>query len=208
MAIEFRVAMDAEKMQGNSVLVFLRPIPPHRNNLIHAWQVLSVSEGTSESFEYDAVITTNVTSRRYPPHYIISETMEVQPGSLLEVVSSSELSAKLQMADSSLARDKLTPHQVGVINRTEPYIQLDCNWLVSGRPVVTMPDLEEGGCCTFEYEPNLYFGVAMPPLVGQCYDSHVFSNMTSYPIPTTTTEVFVTVSSNKGGWDFAFGEKI
>jgi len=201
--------MDVESMQGKGVLVFLRPVTSQRNVLIHAWQVLNTSAGATGSFEYDPVISTNVFSRRNPPHYILSETIAVQPGSLLQAVSAGDLVPQLQMAPTSLAREKLTPQQVGVINNTDPYIELDCNWLVNGRSVVTVTHLGEGMTCPFEYEPNLYFMVARPPLVGQTYNIHDFTQMTRYPIPTTDTGVYVSVSSDaEGRWNFTFNEKI
>lgn len=209
MATVFNVTMDTENMQGKSVLVFLRPANAQSNARIHAWQVLTPSAGATASFEYNPAISTHVFSRRDPPNYIRSETMEAHPGSLLEAVSSEGLSPKLQQAPTSLAQEKLTPQQTGVINHTDPHIELDSKWLVNGKAVVTLPDLGDGMVSAFEYEPNLYFMVARPPLVGQRYNIEDFANMTRYPIPTTDTEVYVNVSSGEEGrWNFTFSEKI
>ncbi len=209
MAIVFNVTLGGEHMQGQGVLVFLRPVSEQRNVLIHAWQVLIASAGASESFEYESVISTNVFSRRNPPHYILSDTMEVQPGSLLEAVSSGELSPRLQMAPHDLAQEKLTQQQAGVINNTHPHIELDCNWLVNNRRALTVPNLGDGAVSSFEYEPSLYFMVARPPLVGQTYNLQDFANMTRYPIPDTDTEVYVNVSSDdEGRWLFTFSERV
>lgn len=201
--------MSAESMQEKAVLVFLRPVSPQREVFIHAWQVLTTSSGVTGSFEYAPMIATNVFSRRNPPYYILSDTVKVQPGSLLQAVNSDGLSPKLVMAPDNLAREKLTPQQTGVINNTSPCIELDCNWLVNGRLAATIPNLGEGVACTFEYEPILYFMVARPPLVGQTYNIQDFANMTGYPIPTTATDVYVGISSDEEGrWGFTFSEKI
>jgi hypothetical protein len=208
MAIVFNVVMDVENMEDMSVLVFLRPVPAQWNSLIHAWQVLTASAGTIASFDYSPRISTNVFSRHDPSRYILSETKEVQPGSLLQVVNAGEPSPRLEMAPASLAQEKLTPRQVGVINNTDPYIELDCNWMVNGKTVVTIPDPGQGMTCTFEPASNLYFKVAKPPLVGQTYIPQDFADMTSYAIPTTDTEVYVVVTKEKGRWAFSFDEKI
>ena len=208
MATTFNVTMNVESMEGKTVLVFLRPIPPQRNYLIHAWQVLTASAGSTESFDYDAVISTNVTSSGVNPNnVIVSETVQIQPGSLLQAISPNGLSPKLQAAPTSLAQEKLTPQQAGVINNTVPYIQFDCNWMVNSKPVVTVPNVDAGMTCSFEYEPNFYFMVAAPPMVGQTYIAQNFSDMTRYVMPITATEVDVMVSKVQGRWEFGFTEK-
>lgn len=208
MGTTFYVTMNVESMEGKTVLVFLRPVPPQRNYRIHAWQVLTASEGSTESFVYEAVISTNVSSAGVNPgNTIVSETQQVLPGSLLQAVSPSGLSPKLQPAPTSLAQERLTSMQAGVINNTVPYIQFDCNWLVNSKPVVTVPDVDAGMTCSFEYEPNFYFMVAAPPMVGQTYIAQNFSDMTRYVMPITATEVDVSVTKTEGHWDFAFAEK-
>lgn len=208
MATVFNVSMEVEDMEGKTVLVFLRPIPPQRNYLIHAWQVLTASAGSTESFAYDAVISTNVSSIGVNPHNnIVSETQLIQPGSLLQAVSPNGLSPTLQPAPTSLAQEKLTPSQAGVINNTVPYIQFDCNWLVNNKPVVTVPDVDAGMTCSFEYEPNFYFMVAAPPMIGQTYIAQNFSDMTRYVMPITATEVDVSVTKVQGRWEFGFAEQ-
>jgi hypothetical protein len=209
LATVFNVTLDGEQMLGQGVLVFLRPVTAQRDVFIHAWQVLIASSGDNESFEYESVISTNVFSRRNPPHYILSDTMEVRPGSLLRVVSADELSPRLEMAPADLAQEKLSPQQAGVINNTDPHIELDCNWLVNNRLVLTVPILGDGAVSSFEYEPNLYFMVARPPLVGQTYNLQDFANMTRYPLPTTDTEVYISVTSgDEGRWNFTFSERV
>ncbi|HCA26865.1 MAG TPA: hypothetical protein DEP05_04370, partial [Betaproteobacteria bacterium] len=132
--------MDVQDMQGKTVLVFLKPQSPQRNYLIHAWQVLTGSAGATESFDYEAVISTDVTSSGEKPGNIItSGGTTILPGQLFEATSPNGLSPKLQLAPTSLAQEKLTPEQCGVINKTNPFIQFDSNWYVNKRPVVTMP---------------------------------------------------------------------
>lgn len=208
MATTFHVTMNAENMEGKGVLIFLRPTSLPRDALVHAWQALIPSTGSTASFEYNPVISSHVFSRRDPSHYILSDTNNVHPGSLLEAVSSEGLSPKLQMAPTSLAEEKLTPTQVGVINHTHPHVELDCNWLVSGRPVVTVPNLGDGETCPFELEPNLYFMVARPPLVGETYSPDNFADMTCYPAPAVDSEIYINVIEDQGRWQFVFNERV
>lgn len=208
MATVFNVTMNAENMEGKGVLVFLRPNAMPNDALVHAWQVLIPSAGSMASFEYDPVISANVFSRRNPPHYILSDTNEVQPGSLLEALSTEGVSPKLQVAPTTLAEEHLSPTQVGVINHTHPHVELDCNWLVSGSLVVTIPNLGDGETCLFELEANLYFIVDRPPLVGETYSTQHFSDMTCYPVPAADSEIYVNVIEDQGRWQFTFSERV
>lgn len=208
MSTKFNVTMDVEDMQGKTVLVFLKPQNPQRNYLIHAWQVLTGSAGATESFDYEAVISTDVTSDgEKPGNTIISGRTTVVPGQLFSATSPGGLSPKLQLAPSSLSQEKLTPEQCGVINQTNPFIQFSSNWYVNNRPVVSMPYVDANMTVSFEYLPNFYFMVASPPMVGQTYIVQNFSDMTQYVMPITATQVDVTLTKDKGLWTFGFDAK-
>jgi len=194
----------ADELYGKTVLVFLKPQNPQRNYQIHAWQVLTGSAGATESFDYEAMISTDVTSTGINDNQIISGRQAIAPGQLLAAVSPSGLSPLLQPAATSLAQTKLTPEQCGVINQTNPYIQFDSNWYVNDKPVVTMPYVDANMTVSFEYLPNFYFMVATPPMIGQTYIVQNFSDMTQYTMPITATEVNVTLSRNQGLWTFDF----
>lgn len=201
----FNVNFAVDDMDGKTVLVFLKPQNPQRDYRIHAWQVLTGSAGTTEFFNYEAVIETDATtSGGKEGNMIISERREITPGHLLQAVSPSGMSPILERAPASLALEKLTPQQCGVINKTNPYIQFDSNWYVNGRPVVTMPKVDSRMTVSFEYEPNFYFMVATPPMIGQTYIVQNFSDMTQYIPPITATEVDVTLSRSNGLWSFDF----
>lgn len=205
MPTTFNVTMDVEDMEGKTVLVFLKPQSPQRNYRIHAWQVLTGSAGSTESFDYEAIITTNTTSAgEKPDNVITSGTAQINPGELFEAVSPEALSPKLQMAPTSEAQAKLTPQQAGVINKTNPFIQFDVNWYVNGRPVVTCPKVDKDMTCSFEFMPNFYFMVAAPPMIGQTYIVQNFSDMTRYVMPITATEVDVNLTKDRGLWVFDF----
>lgn len=207
MATQFNVTMDVEDMQGKTVLVFLKPQNPQRNYMIHAWQVLTGSAGATESFMYEAIISTDVTSTGVNNNTIVSGRQTVQPSQLLSAISPNSLSPMLQQAPTSLAQSKLTPAQCGVINQTNPFIQFNSNWYVNDKPVVTMPYVDANMTVSFEYEPNFYFMVASPPLVGQTYIVQNFSDMTQYVMPITATEVDVNLTKNQGLWTFDFDVK-
>lgn len=209
MATKFNVNYDVEsdQLQGKTVLVFLKPQNPQSNYQIHAWQVLTGSAGATESFNYEASISTDVTSTGVNNNKIISGRQTVLPGQLLSAVSPSGLSPKLQAAATSLAQSKLTPQQCGVINQTNPYTQFDSNWYVNDKPVVTMPFVDTNMTVSFEYLPNFYFMVATPPMAGQTYIVQNFSDMTQYVMPITATEVDVTLTRNQGLWTFDFAAK-
>ncbi|MCU9946060.1 hypothetical protein [Pseudomonas sp. PDM13] len=201
----FNVNFAVDDMEGKTVLVFLKPQNPQRDYRIHAWQVLTGSAGATESFDYEAVIETDVSSNgEKAGNLIVSGRKAALPGGLLQAVSPGGLSPQLEQAATSLAQEKLTPQQCGVINKTNPYIQFDSNWYVNGRPVVTMPKVDSRMTVSFEYEPNFYFMVATPPMIGQTYIVQNFSDMTQYVAPITATEVDVTLSRPNGLWTFDF----
>lgn len=63
--------MDTEDMQGKTVLVFLKPQNPQRNYMIHAWQTISGTAGSTESFSFDyemSPIDGNISKSLLPPH--------------------------------------------------------------------------------------------------------------------------------------------
>ncbi|WP_071871609.1 hypothetical protein [Atopomonas hussainii] len=201
----FNVNFAVDDMEGKTVLVFLKPERPQRDYRIHAWQVLTGSAGATESFSYEANIETDVTTAGDKAgNLIVSGRRSITPGTLMQAVSPSGLSPYLEPAAASLAQDKLTPEQCGVINKTNPYIQFDSNWYVNGRPVVTMPKVDARMTVSFEYMPNFYFMVATPPMVGQTYIVQNFSDMTKYVAPINSTEVDVTLTRTNGLWRFDF----
>ena len=200
----FNMHFDAGSMQGKNVLVFLKPQNPQADYFIHAWQVLSGSTGSTESFNYVNTISTDVTSYGNKANEIVSKRETIQPGQLLQAISPSGLSPLLQPADSSVASEKLTSNQCGVINKTTPYIQFDSNWYVNDKPVVTMPYVDGNMTCSFDFEPKLYFMVAAPPMKGQTYTVQSFSDMTPYQFPTSATNVDIVVNRLQGIWDFQF----
>ncbi len=205
MATTFNVTMAVEDMEGKTGLVFLKPLPAQRNYLIHAWQVLTGSAGSTESFEYRYRMSTDVTSLGVnPANTITSGNQELGPGDLYEAVSPNGLSPKLQLAPTSDADERLTPQQAGVINRTTPFIQFDVNWYVNQKPVVTCPKVDKNMTCSFEFMPHFYFMVAAPPLIGQTYIVQNFSDMTKYVLPITATSVDVRLTKEQGLWLFNF----
>jgi hypothetical protein len=64
MATQFNVNynVEADELRSKTVLVFLKPQNPQRDYQIHAWQVLTGSAGSTETFDYEARISTDVTS--------------------------------------------------------------------------------------------------------------------------------------------------
>ncbi|MGA4636063.1 hypothetical protein ACPA5B_19510 [Pseudomonas solani] len=204
--INFNVHFAVEDMEGKTVLVFLKPQNPQRDYNIHAWRVLTGSAGASEQFSYVDQIETDLSSTGDTlDEKIISARATVQPGQLMQAVSPGGLSPHLQPAPTSLAQEKLTPQQCGVINQTNPFIQFDCNWYVGGHPVVTMPKVDLNMTVSFEMMPgHFYFMVASAPLAGQTYIVQNFSDMTEYVLPITATEVEVTLTRPSGLWTFEF----
>lgn len=206
MAIYFNIHFNVsdDELQGKSLLVFLKPQNPQRNDQIHAWQVVRGAAGASAVFAYADSITTDVSSVGRHGAATVSRRESVVPGQLLRAVSPDGLSPVLQPAPTALAQEKLTPQQCGVINQTYPFTQFDSNWYVNDRPVVTMPHVDMNMTVTFEYLPNFYFMLATPPMPGQTYIVQNFSDMTQYVMPVTATEVSVTVNRVQGLWSFDF----
>ncbi len=205
MATTFNVKMAVEDMEGKTILVFLKPRSPQRNHLIHAWQVLTGSAQSVQSFEYRYRMTANVTSRgANPANTIVSGAIAVHSGQLFEAVSQYGLSPTLQLASSSDAIERLTPEQTGALNKTTPFAQFDVNWFVNDKPVVTSPKADKNMTCSFEFQPDFYFMVAAPPLAGQTYVVQNFSDMTKYVLPNSASSVDVTLIRNQGLWMFNF----
>lgn len=204
----FNVTMNVEDMEGKTVLVFLKPQNPQRNYRIHAWQVLTGSAGSTESFSFQSTISTDVTSAgESSGNTINSASVDIFPGQLYQAVSPEGLSPKLQLAPTSLAEEKITPQQCGIINHTQPFIQFDSNWYINGRPVVTMPLVDANMTVSFQIQPEFYFMVASPPMAGQTYIVQNFSDMTKYVMPITATEVDVALTKVNGLWTFDFTAK-
>ncbi|KAB0528569.1 hypothetical protein ACFFQ5_21985 [Pseudomonas brassicacearum] len=203
----FNVNFAVDDMEGKTVLVFLKPQQPQRNYRIHAWQVLTGLAGSTESFSYEAIIETDVTTIDEADGPIVSGRQGISPGALLQAISPSGISPYLEPAPISLAREKLTPEQCGVINKTNPYMQFDCNWYVNGHPVVTMPNVDSSMTVSFEHLPCFYFMVTAPPKVGQTYIVQNFSDMAQYIPPITATEVDVILTRPYGLWEFDFSAK-
>ena len=202
---QFNVSFNVDDMQGKTALVFLKPQSPQRDYRIHAWQVLTGSAGATESFVYDPQIATDVTyAADQTGKSTLSERVAISPGSLLQAVTPSGSSPTLQPAPASLAREKLTPDQCGVVNKTSPFIQFDSNWYVGGRPVVTMPKVDSNMTVSFESLPTVYFMVATPPMEGRTYIVQNFSDMTHYVMPATAIEVDVSLTRDDGLWTFDF----
>ena len=204
MATKFIVKMDVSDMQGKNVLVFLKPQPPQRNYRIHAWQILTASAGSTESFNFDTPMSVDVTSIGEKGQKIISQRIPIMPGQLYVADSPASLSPELKEAGASMAQEKLTPNQAGVRNETTPFWQVDVNWYVDDKPVVTCPYVDKNMTCTFEFLPHLYFMVAAPPLIGQTYIIQNFSDMTEYIMPISATEVQVNLTKESGLWKFSF----
>lgn len=202
----FNVHFAVDDMEGKAVLVFLKPQNPQRDHSIHPWRVLTGSAGATESFTYGTQIEVDVSSvGNCADQSIISGRKVVYPGQLLQAVSPGGLSPQLQPAASSLAQEKLTPMQCGVINQTDPFIPFDCNWYIGGHPAVTMPRVDVNMTVSFEFMPNMfYLMVATPPLEGQTYVAQSFSDMTQYVMPVTANHVDVTLTRPNGLWSFDF----
>ncbi|MCG8433597.1 MAG: hypothetical protein MJA83_06175 [Gammaproteobacteria bacterium] len=203
----FYVHFREQNMQGKNVLAFLKPTPPQSNYQVHAWQVLTGSAGATETFSYKAEIQVDVTSAgRKADNVIVSGRQIATAGQLYEAISPSGLSPKLIPASETLANQKLTPNQCGVINKTSPFIQFTCNWYVNNRAVASMPYVDRNMTCTFDYEPRLYLMVAAPPMIGQTYTLQNFSEMTAFQWQNSTTRVDVDVTRDSGMWTFSFKE--
>lgn len=205
--IECKVHADVHDMQGKRVLVFLRPLQPRTDYLVHAWQELEISSGATAYFNFDPTISARLdhagkgansgyTSR--------SADRVIRPGELCLATRPEGLSPTLQPAPVGMARERLTLQQAGVHNQTYPYTSVDCTWMVSGSPVVTIPGLDWGMTCTFEYAPAFYFMVSAPLMHGDNFAVQVFTDMTLCRISADASMFDVSLSREKGRWRFSF----
>ncbi|MBV8046452.1 MAG: hypothetical protein JO171_04840 [Paludibacterium sp.] len=197
------VIADVADMRGKSVLVFLRPLRPTRNIRIHAWQVLDLSAGAYASFDFDTTISACV-SANMRGNSVASEAVAVTPGELLQAVRPGGLSPKLMPASDGQAIARLTTEQSGVLNMTQPPLPLDCQWRVGGSPVLTVPGVDWGMTCTFEYDPVMYFMVAAPLLDGENFTVQTFTDAVPfYPSPDTSV-LTVRLYWERNRWLFDF----
>lgn len=206
--IECTVHAGAGDMHGKRVLVFLRPRAPRTDYLVHAWQDLEISSSATARFLFDSTISARIHTQGGDGNQIWSAPQTVQPGQLLLATREDNLSPALQQAPTGMALARLTPQQAGVYNQTVPYTSVDCIWQVSGSPVVTMPQLDWGMTCTFEYVPTLYFMVAAPMVSGENFTLQAFTDMTAYPLDAGMATLDVNVRRYKGRWSFSFSSDI
>jgi hypothetical protein len=203
--IECRVHSSADDMQGKRVLVFLRPQRPRSNYLIHAWQNLEISAGATAVFDFDTRISVQLlTMSKRGRNPTLSAEQTAHPGELFLAVRPEGLSPALQLAPAGMAVERLTPQQYGVYNQTYPYTSIDCVWMVSGSPVVTMPSVDWGMTCTFEYMPVLYFMVSAPLIGGENFTVQSFSDMTSFSLTPDISSLDIEVIRDQGRWLFNF----
>jgi len=199
------VTADVDNMRGKSVLVFLRPMRPTRDIRVHAWQVLDLSGSATASFHFNPAISAGVATYGVDPATSIeSERVAIYPGSLYQAIRPAGLSPQLQPCSAGMAADRLTPAQAGVYNGTNPPISFDCIWFVSGQAVVTMPEVDWGMTCSFEYAPVLYFMIAAPLMEGENYTVQSLTGTTPYWVTPDTSVINVRVTRQRGRWAFRF----
>lgn len=202
--IECRVHSDVEDMRGKRVLVFLRPLAPQADYLVHAWQELEISSGATAGFTFDPAVSARIVNNARRGNRIWSAEHPVAPGQLLLATRPDLLSPMLEPGPRGMAEERLTPQQRGVYNQTYPYTSVDCVWQIGGRPVVTMPNLDWGMTCTFCYQPAFYFMIASPMLAGENFTALAFTDMKAYTILPGTSTLDVTIVRNQGRWMFSF----
>ncbi|NWG87376.1 MAG: hypothetical protein HXY26_07710 [Hydrogenophilaceae bacterium] len=203
--IECRVHSEVDDMQGKRVLVFLRPQRQRTNFLVHAWQDLEISSGATACFNFDTRISARLLTRgKSSNNPTRSAEQTINPGQLYLATRRDGLSPTLEPATTGMARERLTPQQAGVYNQTYPYTSVDCTWHVSGSPVVTMPGLDWGMTCSFEYVPTLYFMIAAPLITGENFTVQAFTDMTPYPVIPDISSIDVEITREKGRWLFSF----
>ena len=125
-------------------------------------------------------------------------------GQLYQAVSLRGLSPRLELCSAGMAQSRLTAQQVGVYNQTNPAVEIDCEWLVSGSQVITIPDVDWGMTCSFEYQPTFYFMVAAPLLHGENYTVQAYTDMVSYRPPVSASTLDIQVFRDLGRWSFDF----
>lgn len=199
-----RVHSNVDDMRGKRVLVFLRPHAAHTDYLVHAWQVLEISSGSTAQFSFNRAVSARIETRGRRGSQTQSRERSVAPGQLLLVTRPATLSPTLEPAPTGMARERLLPQQSGVYNQTCPCTSVDCVWNVSGSPVVTMPNLDWGMTCTFEYHPTFYFLITSPKLSGANFALQAFSDMTAYTVSSGISLLDVNIARQEGRWKFTF----
>ncbi|MES2160563.1 MAG: hypothetical protein V4476_05360 [Pseudomonadota bacterium] len=200
--IECKVHSSVEEMHGKRVLVFLRPRAAKTDYLVHAWQTLEISAAATACFQFEDTISARILTESRGGNQTWSAPHVCHRGQLLLAERHDQLSPALILAPTGMAKARLTPQQAGVFNQTIPYTTVDCVWQVGGRPVVTMPRLDWGMTCTFEYAPTLYFMVAAPMSSGENFSLQAFTDMTAYRLEDGMGMLDVEVCFNQSRWSF------
>lgn len=202
--IECTVHSRVAEMHGKRVLVFLQPRGARTDYQIHAWQDLDISAEATARFQFDATISARIQTANGGGNQTWSAPHVVRRGQLLLAERHDQLSPTLSRAPAGMASARLTPEQAGVFNQTIPYSTVSCVWQVSGSPVVTMPRIDWGMTCTFEYTPTLYFMVAAPMVAGENFSVQAFTDMTAFPLDEGMATLNIEVCRNKNRWSFNF----
>lgn len=201
----FAVTMACPQVASESVLVFLRPINPCSNYRIHAWQILTPSFNATEYFELHSHVSVDISSIcQASGNPIISQRIVTKPGDLLHAVSPQELSPMLTPTSRGQAMLRLNPEQTGVRNLTNPAIPIRCNWYVGDRPVLSVPGVDWGMTCSFEFASELFFMVSTQPLGRGNYGVQIFSDTIPYRPPVWASSVRILVARENGHWGFDF----
>lgn len=204
MTTTFHVTMDVEDLEGKNVLVFLLPTPLQPDYRIHPWRRLTASAGATEWFEYKDLVSVKVVARGERQTQISSNPMVLEPGELARAMTIKGPSPMLSIAPPALARARLGFDQMGVVNHTHPFSQLDIQWLVGESPVVTCPRIDQNMTCAFQYSSQFYFMVTTPPVPGRTFPVQSFSNMWRFVLPRPASSIHVRLTRPAGCWHFGF----
>lgn len=199
-----RVHSNVEDMRGKRVLVFLRPQAPQTDYLVHAWKQLEISSGATAQFTFEQTVSARIVTTGRHGNQIQSAEQRALPGQLLLATRPDLLSPALTPAPRGMAVDRLMAQQYGVYNQTYPYTSVDCLWQIDGSPVVTMPNLDWGMTCTFDYLPMFYFMIAAPMLSGENFTALAFTDMTPYTVRPGISTLDVNIVRDQGRWMFHF----
>jgi hypothetical protein len=202
--IECKVHSRVEEMHGKRVLVFLRPRASKTDYLVHPWQTLEISAAATACFQFDDTVSARILTTNGSGNQTWSAPHVAHPGHMLLAERHERLSPKLSRAPAGMAKRRLTSDQAGVFNQTVPYTTVDCVWQVGGQPVVTMPRLDWGMTCTFEYDPVLYFMVATPMYAGENFALQAFTDMTACPLDQGIAVLDVEICRTHSRWCFNF----
>ena len=193
MALQFTIR-NSSGVDGRQVVV-VPGVVDYDVASLEQWQTFGIANGGQQDFTWNAALTVAVAT---------------PSGSSLAKATATG-AAWFATAAPSLAltpgtSSDLEPGETGVLNKTNPPVQLTVSWLVDGRLLLPQPGVNAGSLATMQLSGEMWLWTQTPSDVRDRSDSAVMaaktatvrSPKTRYTLPVGKSRVVVTWSRPDG----------